>query len=665
MREEETKMKRYNLFLVSILFLILGITELFPQAKKELIAFSRGDSVIIIPSVAPKRGEGINFYRKDPAGNFVLLNTDGPVMRITDGEEIRKIFGSKWNSVASTLAINDPVDIEYLLDESEAAFFIISLRVPEIFRIAGAWCIDKTGRNSGEAEYKLEYTDKNGAVKESIIKKVRLIDKKPETPTLLKTEQEDNTIILKWDYPKQRVEQNDFTAQFYIYRSDNNGEFRRINNEVILRSDDNPPVYIDEKIENGIEYTYYVTAVDVTGTESLPTPYAKLTWFDRTPPAIPEEIKADSVEGAIGISWKMNLELDAKGYNVYRSEKLTDSYIKLNTEITPVDKTFYYDKEFMPGIQYFYRVTSVDNNNNESEKSNVLSIVYEDLIAPEPPENLTYTLENKNVRLSWSASKSPDVTGYHIYRGESSDMLARITIDPVKTLSYTDAGFKGSGFPAGKNFSFAVTAYDNGRNESQKVIIEEVLIPDDEPPSPPHSLITENIDGLYIQVSCGGSTSPDVAVYKLFRAELNNTPQELASFTDIPFQLSDTNVVKTKVYVYYTVAVDSAGNESEKSKADTVSLKDFTPPPSPRLVTARKIDEGIEITWEPSFDFDMAGYNIYKSQFPNGNYVKINLEPLQELIYIDRTGKTTEFYRVRAVDTSGNESTKGDYATPE
>ena len=79
---------------------------------------------------------------------------------------------------------------------------------------------------------------------------------------------------------------------------------------------------------------------------------------------------------------------------------------------------------------------------------------------------------------------------------------------------------------------------------------------------------------------------------------------------------------------------------------------------------AQSTQDGIVITWEPVYEFDFAGYNVYKSSIPDGIYVKINKVVITELKYLDKEGKITDFYRVRAVDTSGNESTKGDYASP-
>lgn len=650
--------------LVSI-FAIFFFDTIIAQSKVDLFGFIKKDSVILISGIPPKQDEGINFYRKNSSGQFILLNTEGPVTPITGSREIIEIFGSNWKEVASTLSLNDPSDLVYLISEEPSNFLIMALKFPEIIKIAGCLYVDKSPERKEEAEYKIEIVDKNKSVKRTVTRKLRLRESQPPPLASLSAEIKDISVKLRWNYPVWKKDFSDFVTQFFVYRKSKDESFKKINTSVLLRSQYDSTLYFDQDVISGIEYTYYITAVDIIGTESVPSPNTKIVFYDKVPPSIPDEVKADTVENSIGISWKMNLELDAKGYNVFRSTKHDKEFAKLNSEIIPVEKSFFYDNNFEFGLQYFYRITCVDVNGNESEKSNAVTLVYEDIISPEPPTNFSYKLENKLIRMNWTASKSPDVAGYHFYRGESKDLMPRITSEAINGLTYVDSGITGKGFVPGGKYIIAITAYDNARNESEKVYSEDIFIPDDEPPLPPEGMITDITPGNYVEISCGGSSSPDVSIYKLFRMELEQTgnPLLLATYTNVPFLFKDTIIIKTRSYIYYTIAIDKAGNESERSRLDTIVIKDYNPPPSPRLVQARTTGEGIEITWEPVFDYDLAGYNIYKSNLPNGIYIKINKEISSELRFIDKEGKTTEYYKVKAVDTSGNESTKGDYAT--
>jgi fibronectin type 3 domain-containing protein len=656
--------RKISLFLIIIFILFEG--DLYSQSKIDILAFIKGDSIIIISGKPPKQDEGINFYRKNPSGEFTLLNTDAPITPITNSQEIIGLFGPNWDEVSSTLLLNDPSDLVYLLSENQSNYLIMALKYPVIFKIAGCWYAYKETEKRNEIEYKIEFVDKNKSVKNTLTKKIKLVENQPLTPFGITAEVNNLNIKLRWNYPKWKRDFSDLVTQFYVYRKSPNEAFKKLNSALLLRSESDSTIFFDYEITSGVEYTYYISAVDIIGAESNPSQQITKVWYDVVPPAIPDEIKADTLDGTIGISWKMNLELDAKGYNLYRSLKHDKEFTKLNSEPLPIEKSYFYDANFEYGMQYFYRVTSVDNSGNESEKSNPLSVVYEDLIPPEPPSNFTFSLENKLLKLKWNASISSDVAGYHYYRGDSKDILPRITIEGIKNISHVDSGITNKGFIPGKKYTLAITAFDKAYNESPKIYLEDIFIPDNEPPTPPQGIITNHTNTKQVEISCGGSSSIDVSIYKLFRCEAENPESliEIASYSIVPYVYIDTTVQLNKRYIYYTIAIDSAGNISDKSRMDTVALKDNTPPPSPRLVKASVVDGGIEITWEPVYDYDLAGYNIYKADLPNGIYIKINKEITKELRYLDNNGKTNEFYRVKAVDTGGNESTMGEYASP-
>lgn len=654
-------------FIIFIILFLLSIEDISPQTKKEIIALAKGDSVVIIPTFPPASNEGINIYRKGANRQFELLNTKGPITPITDNKEIMDIFGDKWDMVVNTLGLNAPSDLVYRLNENPSAFFFISLKFPEVLKIAGCWFVDHFKERNVDAEYKLEYLKPDRTIKETVTKKIPIRDVKPLAPLELSLEEKKEGVFLQWKYPAWKGNINDLTTQFYVYRSTKNEQPKRINIDVIVRDNQRDPSYTDNELMNQDEYTYYITAVDIIGVESSSSNSVKILWTDKSAPSITEEVKIDTVDGKIGISWKMNLETDAKGYNIFRSTTVEKSFVKINTELLPIDKTFFYDNNFTLGEQYFYAITCIDSSGNESEKSNPLSIVYSDTQPPDPPSNFSYKIDAKVLRLSWTPSKATDLRGYYLYRGESREVFPKITHEPIKGNSYVDEGIQGKGFNPGGRYIIAISAIDNAGNESEKLIIEDILFPDTDPPSPPVGVMIDIISDNQLDISCGASSSQDVKEYKLFRSENSGieSAKEVSSSDFAPFTFSDTTVSSNNRYIYYSVAIDSSGNISSKSISDTVSFKDLIPPPSPRAVYAIIVNGGVEITWEEVFDFDMEGYNIYRCDIPTGIYSKINSQIIKDLRYLDREGRDFNFYIVKAVDSSGNESTQGDYASPQ
>jgi fibronectin type 3 domain-containing protein len=92
---------------------------------------------------------------------------------------------------------------------------------------------------------------------------------------------------------------------------------------------------------------------------------------DTTPPEAPTELAGTSQDGAVVLEWSAPGDSDVDGYNMYRAESHfsdTGSAQKLNGERL-VGETAYRDDGAVNGTTYHYRVTAVDEANNESDLS--------------------------------------------------------------------------------------------------------------------------------------------------------------------------------------------------------------------------------------------------------------------------------------------------------
>jgi hypothetical protein len=65
----------------------------------------------------------------------------------------------------------------------------------------------------------------------------------------------------------------------------------------------------------------------------------------------------------------------------------------------------------------------------------------------------------------------------------------------------------------------------------------------------------------------------------------------------------------------------------------------------------------VTLTWKASSS-QVTGYNVYRSEAPGGNYLRINSSLVRELTYTDKTvvSGRTYYYVTRAVDGRGYES---------
>jgi len=428
-----------------------------------------------------------------------------------------------------------------------------------------------------------------------------------------------------------------------------------INKNVIIRDDASQPDFTDRWLIEGNKYTYYVTIVDPIGNESKPSESVEIFLKDETPPTAPKNLSTGAFNGGIALSWNMSAELDAAGYNVFRSVGLDREFKKINTDIVKPGTPYYFDSTASSSQQYFYAVSSIDTAGNESRQSNPIRAYLKDNVAPDPPSNFSYKIENSMIVLKWGESEAKDLRGYFLYRGEKENVVPRIINAPTMTTTFIDSGYKKDGFAFGGKFIYKLTSVDSSQNESEKITLI-VYAPDVKAPEPPLNFNVKNFKGRYVELYCGGSPSLDSDIYTIFKSTEEKKDKKLVEFSKTPFVYKDTSVIKGKVYIYYASVIDTSGNKSNSTKKDSIFFRDFSPPPKPRYVNAKVVGSKVVIEWNRAIDFDFAGYNVYRSDYPTGTFIKLNDKPIAETKYIDATGSEKNYYRIRAVDTSGNES---------
>jgi fibronectin type 3 domain-containing protein len=106
------------------------------------------------------------------------------------------------------------------------------------------------------------------------------------------------------------------------------------------------------------------------------------------------------------------------------------------------------------------------------------------------------------------------------------------------------------------------------------------------------------------------------------------------------------------------LTVDANGGTNTKiNYIDIVAAGDTQAPAAPTGLSATASASGVTLDWSDNTDSDLYGYNVYRSGTQDGTYTMLNVVPLSESTFTDTTAPSgTSFYRVTAVDASGNES---------
>jgi fibronectin type 3 domain-containing protein len=475
----------------------------------------------------------------------------------------------------------------------------------------------------------------------------------PEKVPKVTAKQLENKVLLTWEYSQWSGKNNDIAFQFLLFRSDDNQLFTQVNEIPLLRLDGMPNRYLDESIIPGEKYRYKIVAVDAID-RTGPAAETVIQTRDIVPPKRPMNLTTEVIDEKVHLSWQKNSEPDLQGYHVYRQEVNQLDTLRLTPEILPIKENAYVDSTMKYGISYYYSITAIDKNGNESRHSNRMDALVTDRTPPLPPANLKAFVEEDKVTLTWQPSLSADAIGYFVRRGYNPGKPYRLNDKIISEPEYADIDGGKNKLTPGQKYYYSVVAVDTMTYKSQPTGIW-VTIPDNDPPQPPGAIQVENMLNRGIQIKWNPSISPDVRQYKISRIRKESN-EILGTVAQDILEFQDNDLVRGQQVQYFITAIDTAGNESEKTFSRNIMYKDYSAPSAPAFLTAVFEENRVVINWEPVGDFDLAGYNVYRGKSRNAVGTKINSAIITQTDIIDETGMKDFWYWVKSVDTSGNES---------
>jgi len=185
---------------------------------------------------------------------------------------------------------------------------------------------------------------------------------------------------------------------------------------------------------------------------------------DSTAPSIPIGLAVDenaSLEGTIKITWEANIDNDFDKYRVFRATGV-DS-LPLYILVGETRLTYHTDTGMEYNTDYYYRISAVDKNRNESEKSVALLGYSYNNDPPDIPSDLTVSASNipgshPQIKLHWTANTESDLSHYSIYRNTS---LQLTTADSTYFIAQTTNNmYIDTDVEIGTQYYYRVTAVD-------------------------------------------------------------------------------------------------------------------------------------------------------------------------------------------------------------
>ena len=328
------------------------------------------------------------------------------------------------------------------------------------------------------------------------------------------------------------------------------------------------PEYVVEGLTSGTEYTLSVGAIDESGNQSeksstlsFTTLSERVVFKDSIAPTIPQSLKIeDLTKSSLRLTWNASTDsIGVANYRVFQNE----DFLATTTE------TSFLVEKLSPETQYTFSVSALDEAQNESEQSELVSITTEkeveeqktsDTTAPTVPEGLVASeITQSTVDLSWKASQdSVGVSGYSVFLNGKFLASATKTAYRVESLS------------PNTQYTFSVAAYDAAENESQQsaalqLTTEPEVYVDDVAPSAPTGLRTEEITDTQIDLRWNTATDNlGVTQYIIYQ---NGERVKTATGTGS----SMTGLTSNTSYSFNVSAVDAAQNESEQSETLSAS----------------------------------------------------------------------------------------------
>lgn len=218
---------------------------------------------------------------------------------------------------------------------------------------------------------------------------------------------------------------------------------------------------------------------------------------------------------------------------------------------------------------------------------------------------------------------------------------------------------------------------------------------DTTPPTAPANMTFSGATTSSLNLSWDPSTDESgINGYELYRSTSSMGPFEYIGYANSA-SYSDHDLLAGTTYYYKLNAKDNAGNSAWggtwNGTTSTGSRSDTNPPAVPTGISAFLIPvqddvykKTVKLTWNGNLEGDVAGYYVYRASSATGSYAPItaNLVTSRETVtvnvaenivmntvyYVDTQVRfgTTYYYKVLAVDTTGNLSGMTSYvaATP-
>lgn len=296
------------------------------------------------------------------------------------------------------------------------------------------------------------------------------------------------------------------------------------------------------------------------------------------------------------------------------------------------------------GQTYYFAVTAVDANNNQSSLSSEAVFT-----TPEGGSSDLQVQDSTNalnaVNVSWTANSDADTYGYVIYYGSQSGDYT----NAVVFYGTTNAVI--SGLMAGVTYYFAVAPIDGQGIEA--IFTSEVSCT--LPALPGLSLQAQTpVNSPGVQLTWNAIQNEGVVGYNVFYGTQSGVYSSIQSCGDVNnFLVLGLN--PGQVYYFAVVAYDDYGNQSPFSN-EAVYQAAAPPGLQAQAQNSTAAIGAVNVSWTPSPDNDVYGYVVYYGTQSGAYNNSAYFYGATQGLITGLSGGTTYYFAVAPIDSFGVEA---------
>jgi fibronectin type 3 domain-containing protein len=436
--------------------------------------------------------------------------------------------------------------------------------------------------NGHEYEFKVSAVNAAGEGGASAVVKAKPMPPLPKVVTgLTATANDTGGVRLEWTAPGPNL-------YYWVYRRDvtaGESDYTKLAYPVT----DGTAITV-KGLTHGHVYEFTVAGTNLAGDGPTAAPVRATVHYAL--PSAPTNLRGQTAgDGTVNLSW------DSPGEDlwfwVYQRD-VTAGQTAFTKGIYPATTTSATSGALVHGHVYEFKVTAI-NGGGEGPASNTIQVTAQGGL-PRPPTGLTAVAGNGEVRLSWTASTTPNVYYWIYYRQTAgNDGFTRLEWPATGTTATVGS------LTNGTEYEFKVAATNaSGDSEPSNVVKARPLPP---APTAPTGLNAIAADG---KVGLGWNQNATATTYNIY---LRDVTAGQTAWTKLPYSVPEwwhtvENLTNGHRYEFRVTSVNAAG---ESGPSNVVSSTPVPPAPqAPTGLTAVAGNGQVTLNWNAS-----ATPNVY------------------------------------------------------